>query len=131
MITCPNCKKYELSFWDRVSLHNYRPSQCPKCEEYFVNHTAASLLSLLSCIAVVATLMTIASKYYQRSDLLFLVALAGFPALALFTKPIRYADFKPYGKRSWWKNVLIFVLLPLTLMTLILYLLVVFDVGMQ
>lgn len=126
--TCPNCKAYELSFWDKLVMHNYLPSVCPKCNEAFVNSTAACLLWALCSIVFI--LFVIFNWHDRLNDGAIGLALIVVAASTLFVKPIPYRTFRPYGRRSWWKNVLIFVVLPLLLMVTILYLLVLLGIGM-
>lgn len=128
MKLCPNCKSYELSFWDKFGLDNYLPSRCPKCNELYVNSTAAALLWATSSMVYVFAVLFV---LYEKSFVLALgLASMAIPAFVLFVKPIPYSTFKPYGRRSWWKNLLIFVLLPLLLISAVMYLFLVFRVGM-
>ena len=59
----------------------------------------------------------------------FLIAVLLLPSKIYFTNPIPHKYFKPYGKRSLVKNILIFGLLPLISVYLMFILLGFFDVG--
>jgi hypothetical protein len=129
MVTCPNCNQHRLSVWERMSLSNYTPSECPRCKELFVNTTGAELLGLLVWVSIMAGLVFLADGQIAVPYLLAITVPLAFPARALFSRPIPYKTFRPYGRRAWWKNVLIFGVIPLALIVGIFFAAVWFGAG--
>lgn len=61
----------------------------------------------------VGLILTLRNFIEITTTILVAVSILMVPFLSIYLRPIPYKSFKPYGQRSWWKNVLIFGLLPL------------------
>lgn len=114
-VTCPNCR-HALTAWERLVLHYWRPRPCSRCRELLVNWLGADLLWMaIMAVAGIAFLLAVGSRVSLTE--LILIVLLLYPTRALFVRPLRYRDFKPYGTRDLWINVLIFAVLPLALVS--------------
>jgi hypothetical protein len=122
---CPNCGKYRLRVWERMTLNYWVPTRCRKCRKLFVNHVGAEVAPVLPFIAAAVYLGMVGVE----KEWVFVLAVLIFPLRAMLVSPIRYADFKPYGDRPWWQNVTIFVAIPVALTLVVLAMLSVFGVG--
>lgn len=113
--------------WDSITLSNFTASACPECQKLFVNSTLADVCWVIACFVLflgvysVVPLPTIA--------LLVLTPLVALLARVFFVRPIPYAKFKAYGVRPWWKNAVIFGLIPLAIVAVLVLLLMFFRVG--
>jgi hypothetical protein len=94
-------------------LHYWFPSVCPRCKELFVNAVRADLLFAVGVMAAGFCLALAGIPLLAAVAIILLL----LPTRAFLVKPLRYGDFKPYGKRGWLENVVIFGLLPLALVT--------------
>ena len=115
-----------------MSLRYWSPSVCRKCKGLFVNWLGAELSWMLLWMAGGVVLgLTMGAHSPEPPMALILVAtvLVVIPSRALFVKPIRYKDFKPYGARSWEANVVLFGIIPLALVAGAVFLAMFFNLG--
>lgn len=121
VVKCPNCRVYELSFWEKLCTHNYYPSECPNCKELYVNSTLWGLMGFIVLLFLICTAVSGVSSYINMSKHAYVcISIPFFSILAFFVRPIQYSSFQPYGKREIWKSVFIFGFIPLALVTVIL-----------
>jgi hypothetical protein len=96
-VTCPNCARYTLSLWHRMSLLYRLPTQCPKCRKWFINAVGAEILwALALCAGGVLLGMTVDGLEEPE---LYAIGLLVFPARALFVKPLPYRFGKSIARR--------------------------------
>lgn len=131
---CPGCRK-RLTFGDRLSLtaRFYTPWYCPRCGQAFVNAPWATITSgLLAALFMAASVFFLAPLVAKDVLLPILVGLAVLfvPISVLIMRPIPYAALRLYGKRERWQSVLLFGALPLAIISLAIYLLFRFKVGL-
>lgn len=131
MTKCPNCNDYELTFIEKMTVHNYSPSTCPSCGGLYVNSTSAALKWLASTIFVVGIVVYLTESLSVINNfVVFVAALLAVPAHAWWAKPIPYSNFKLYGSRPLWKNILIFGAVPVALIAIVLTILIKYRAGM-
>ena len=112
-----------------MKVHNYYPSTCPSCGESYVNSTLSGLL----WFGLIILSGVLAFWVYRESEVptwvMLAIVVVVTPSYALLVKPIPYSKFKAYGKRPVWKNILIFGVMPLVLISIILTVVVKFGGG--
>jgi hypothetical protein len=111
-----------------MTLSYWRPSRCPKCRESYVNWVGSEILQACALIGLGVAAGILGIQGLREEHFLLLVLLL-LPARALFVRPMRYRDFKPYGERTWLANAVIFVVLPLVLMVVLLAAAMIFRWG--
>lgn len=93
-----------------------------------------STLSGLLWLGLIILAGTLAFGVYRDTEVpswvMFAIVVIITPTYALLVKPIPYSKFKPYGKRPVWKNILIFGVMPLVLISIVLALVVKSGAGM-
>ena len=135
MSYCPHCKKYKLSFYEKVFLNNWVPAFCKSCGKAYVNSPKSVIYTLTIGVFVVVRLCClvwsagVSINGIWAKALPVLIVIAGFLLYGFFANPIKHEDLVMYGKRPWWGNIILFGFLPILFITAVLLILIGSGVG--
>ncbi len=131
MTKCPRCN-HKLPLLDAIVLDNWRPTVCQNCKLACKATTSSLLIWLSIFIAVSGITLFLISMYAEISkSIAAVVALIYWPITApLFVKATKFKPMQYWLPQSRIVGYLVYLVLPVSMIALVIYLLVHFNVGM-